>query len=240
MLPSRQVFFGVLTFLSAFNFFAASAMAQSCPEASSTSFCGEQVIALAILSFTDLPDSFNFPRTTVSSSSRELFSNGNQELSPAEDDLLGVQDTRNSGGFEVQIQAEGTFTDGVHTIPLSNMYVATSVSSPTYTISNTSSPGGAQDGVIYESEVITKGVTAPLDTANASLGSTTTFTSNGASLATGVVTLMNGSLPSDQGRVGKMYQYVSFYLHLPASQAAGDYAVTLTYTLLDDTTEPVG
>jgi hypothetical protein len=183
----------------------------------------------------DIPGTGTFPPINISSTAQNVYNNSNSTNQPALEDLLGIQDNRNSGGFEVQLQANGNFTDGTHTIPLSNLYVGTSVNSPVYNVpaTDTAYPCPSTNcGVIYGSSVTTRGILAPADTQGLSLGMPGTFTTN---LGSGAVVLMDGGLPSTQGRNGYMYQFISYYLKVPAFQAAGDYAVKLTFTLIDKT-----
>jgi hypothetical protein len=185
--------------------------------------------------FSDIPGREIFPPIDVSSTALNVYNNSDAANQPALADLLGIQDNRNSGGFEVQLQTVGTFTDGTHTIPLGNLFIATSVSSPVYSVpaTDTAYPCPATNcGVIYGTSVGTRGILAPADSEGNGLGMPGTYTSD---FGSGAVVLMDGGLPSTQGRNGYMYQFLNYYLNVPAFQAAGDYAVKLTFTLIDDT-----
>jgi len=182
-----------------------------------------------------VPSTGTFPSITISSNPQNVYNNSNPSTQPALEDLLGIQDNRDSGGFEVQVQTSGTFTDGSHTIPLTNIYVATSVDSPVYTVpaTDTAYPCPATDcGVIYGTSVTTRGILAPADSEGLGLGMPGTFPANFGGSA---IVLMDGGLPSTEGRDGYVYQFLNYYLQVPAFQEAGDYAVKITFTLIDDT-----
>lgn len=186
-------------------------------------------------SFYDIPGTGTFPSITISSNPQNVYNNSNPTTQPALEDLLGIQDNRNSGGFEVQVQTSGTFTDGTNTIPLTNLFVATSVSSPVYSVpaTDTAYPCPATNcGVIYGTSVTERGILAPADSEGLGLGMPGTFPANFGGSA---IVLMDGGLPSTKGRNGYMYQFMNYYLQVPAFQAAGNYAVKLTFTLIDDT-----
>lgn len=231
---STLVTFAALLFAIQPGFFSIQKADATCT-AGPNNFCASQIISSAILSFIYIPSSFSFSNITVSSSAQSTFSNSGGSQ-PDGGDLLGVEDTRDSGGFDVQIQTNGTFADTTgDSIPVSNLYVATSTSSPVYTIAGAEAPAtypATNYGVVYSAGATQKGVTASLDNHGNDLGSVSTFSTN---LSGGAVVLMNGQLPVSQGRNSNMYQYISYYLNVPPLQPAGQYAVTLTYTLLDDT-----
>jgi len=182
-----------------------------------------------------IPEPGTFPPIDISGQAQKVYNNGNPTTQPALADLLGIQDNRNSGGFEVQVQVNGTFTNGSNTIPLSNLYVATSVASPVYSVpaSDTAYSCPATNcGVVYGTSVTERGISAPADSQGNSLGMPYAF---GQNFGSGAVVLMDGGLPADHGRDGYVYQFLSYYLNVPAFQAAGDYAARLTFTLIDDT-----
>jgi hypothetical protein len=183
----------------------------------------------------NIPGTGTFPPIDVSSSAQDVYNNANPATQPALEDLLGVQDTRDSGGFEAQVQTSGTFTNGVETIPLSNLYVATNVSSPVYSVPATDpafSCPATDCGVIYGTTVAQRGILSPADSFGNGLGMPWTYTTD---FGSGAIVLMDGGLPASQGRNGYVYQFLNYHLHVPAYQAPGDYAVILTYTLIDDT-----
>jgi Tol biopolymer transport system component len=209
--------------------------AGSIQSAASQTFCASQTIAASILSFISIPDSFSFPGINTSNVAQNAYNNGTS-LQPDSGDMLGVQDTRNSGGFEVQVQAAGNFSSGTATIPLSGLYLATNIHSPA-----SAQPAGTDEsapcpatncGIIYQSQITERGILAPADSKGESLGEPSTFTAN---FGAGPVVIMDGGLSSATGRNGDMYQYVNYRLTIPGFQPEGNYAVILTYTLLDDT-----
>jgi hypothetical protein len=210
----------------------------ACSNITSSGFCGTQVIADAILSFTSIPVSFTFPTVTSSGTAQSVFNNGAAASQPDSDDLLGVEDTRNSGGFEVQLQESTTFSNGTDEIPLSDLFAATSISSPVYTVPDTdaaTSCPGTDCGVIYGTSVTTRGISAPADSGSADLDLAGTYTS---AFGSGPIVLMGATLPAASGRGldANMYQFINYRLTIPALQPAGNYAVVLTFTLVDDTT----
>lgn len=230
-----------------------------CTEGGTTSFCGQQEINTASLSFTSIPDSFVFPSITASGTTQNIFNNGTASPPTAageDHDLLSVLDTRGDpgdgglgGGFTVQVNNSTTFTDGSNTIPINNLYTVTATD-------DTSVAGTvATNGVMYEDIATiptgTRNITAPVDAGNigttltlADLETTSTFTSvfpglpnPGSQFGNGDITLMNGTLPETQGRNGTMHQFINYYLTLPpANQISGSYTVILTFTLFDSTT----
>lgn len=230
-----------------------------CTEGGATSFCGQQEINTASLSFISIPESFVFPAITATSLTQDAFNNGvaSPPTASGEDhDLLSVLDTRGDpgdgglgGGFTVQVNNSTTFTDGSNTIPINNLYTVTATD-------DTSVVGTvAANGVMYEDIATiptgTRNISAPVDAGNigttltlADLETASTFTSvfpglpnPGSQFGNGDITLMDGTLPETQGRNGTMHQFVNYYLTLPpANQISGSYTVILTFTLFDSTT----
>ena len=213
-----------------------------CATVGAGEFCGTQIISSSTLTFQDIPDTINFG-TITAGSNQDLFNNDTPPHAnePTTDDLLSVYDDRDSGGFEVTIDTEGTFTDGTYTIPLTDLYIITSLEE---------TPAGGDvnaTGVTYKSgftgtpdAVTVQNISAPVyvDVDTESLTDTATYTGLGASAQFGgsPLVLMDGVLSSAQGRNGEMTQYANFYLHLGATQADGNYSLVLTYTLTDSTT----
>jgi hypothetical protein len=184
----------------------------------------------------DIPGGVTFPGVDISSTSQNVYNNSNATTQPALEDLIGIQDNRNSGGFEVQVQTSGTFTDGTHTIPLASMFIASSVSSPVYSVPATDPayPCPATNcGVIYGTSITERGILAPADSQGNGLGMPGSYNAN---FGSGALVLMDGGLPSTKGRDGYVYQFLNYYLNVPAFQASGSYEVKLTFTLVDDTT----
>jgi hypothetical protein len=230
-----------------------------CTEGGATSFCGQQEINTASLSFTSIPDSFIFPNITATSLTQNIFNNGvaNPPTTSGEDhDLLTVLDTRGDpsdgglgGGFTVQVNNSTNFTDGSNIIPINNLFTVTSTD-------DTSLAGTvATNGVMYDNVTTipagTRNISAPVDAGNlgttltlADLQTANTYTDIFPGLPNprsqfggGDITLMDGTLSAAQGRNGSMYQFVNYYLTLPpANQISGSYSVILTFTLFDSTT----
>lgn len=214
----------------------------NCASGGSQSFCGTQSINNFTLTFSDIPDSFVFG-TITEGATQDSFNN----TTPAADDLLSVFDDRGSGscasggcgGFIVDVQPDGTFTDGTNTIPLTNLYIATSLDSAD--VNNTAPPGpppvGESAGVSYTGGIPTalRTVSAPayININNDDLDDRTTYTGLGVSSVFGgsPLVLMDGTLASTSGRNGTMSQFISFHLRVDAVQEDGEYAVIITYTL---------
>ncbi len=242
--------FSTLVFsLSTFNIGLAQPLPpppEICSELDAGSFCGQQVIRNAVLSFSSIPESFSFP-TVTSGREQTVYNNGPlPTYEPGPDDLLGVLDTRESGGFEVQLQEASAITDGTPPdIPPENAGVATSILS-SYVIPGitnqetavpcigTSAPLNPPDcGVIYGDSVETRGIIPAADSKDGSLGSTATYTSH---FGGGPIVLMSAGLPTSSGRNGSIYQFVNYSLTIPPRQHAGDYAFVITFDLLDTIT----
>lgn len=225
-----------------------------CAGLASNQFCATQQISNYILTFTDIPDSFNFGtiisgttsnhcnNTSTLPSPSDLCSNSAVPDPPGADDLLTVNDERDSGGFIVQLTTQGTFTDGTNTIPLDNLYVITSI--------DETDPNKA-DGINYGADFTgSKTVTAPLYVNETSddISDPATYTSGWSYQSDPYTTLrisqfggypidlMNGTLPSTSGRVGEMSLYTNFNLTIDYDQLPGDYSLILTYDLTDSTT----
>lgn len=220
-----------------------------CAQNGTNSFCGTQIINSFTLTFTDIPDSFAFA-TITEGATQDVFNNDTPPHAnePATDDLLGILDDRGTqncasggcGGFTVDVQPDGTFTDGTHTIPLTNLYIVTTLDPADP--NNSPPPAGEEAGVTY-----TAGIPSALRTVEApayvnvnseSLTDRTTFTDLGSASQFGgsPLVLMDGTLPSTSGRDGTMTQFASFHLRVDATQEDGDYHVILTYTLQESTT----
>ncbi|HLG25831.1 MAG TPA: fibronectin type III domain-containing protein [Candidatus Gracilibacteria bacterium] len=206
-------------------------------------FCGAQEISSSTLTFISIPESFTFGEITAGST-QDLFNNDNTgnpptAISPGAD-LLQVFDDRGSGGFIVDIDTTGTFSDGINTIPLTNLYIVTSLDETDPNNGNTGL--GEEAGVTYDATIGSpvRNVVAPVyvDMDSADLASRTTYTGQAPDSQFGgsPLVLMNGTLSSAFGRSGNMSQFVNFHLRVPALQAAGDYDIILTYTLSDSTT----
>lgn len=225
-----------------------------CSETNSSSFCGSQQISNYVLTFTNIPESFNFGTITTGTTSHhcnntstlaspaDICSNSTVPDLPGADDLLTVLDERDTGGFIVQVTTQGTFTDGTNTIPLNNLYLITTI--------DETDPNKA-GGINYSADFTgPKTVSAPLY-----INETTADISNPSTYTTGwgfqsaphtsllvsqfggyPLDLMVGTLASTAGRVGEMSLYTNFDLKIDYDQLPGDYSLILTYDLTDSTT----
>lgn len=212
------------------------------------------------LSFIAVPLTFDFGQTNTPTVPTPAFSDPTIDttgspptnLLPASKRLT-ISDTRNSGGFLVQLGAISDFKNSPGTncattptlcIPVSNLKVATT----TNVDGNTGTPC-VLGNVIYEEGTIgpplpcssptTPSVTALVNTTGTNFGDATTFSSpavaNSNNLqepdsVTPTIDVLDGTLPSG-GRIGLMSVGVSTMLTIPALQAASQYKTTLTWTL---------
>lgn len=193
-------------------------------------FCGSQTISSSTLTFQNIPDTFNFG-TITEGSAQNLFNNNTppDANKPGADDLLEILDDRNSGGFVVTVDPDGTFIEetSTYTIPLSDLSIVTSL--------DETDPGNV-GGITYGAGFIgDQSISAPLyvDVDSVSLTTTGTYTTN---FGSAPIVLMDGTLASASGRDGTMALFTSFYLNIDPNQEAGSYALKLTYTLTDSTT----
>jgi hypothetical protein len=200
--------------------------------------CAELVINGANGSLTvTAPDNFAFP---AASANGQSFSQNDPGYVLNTNDVVTVSDTRNAGGFNLQVQADAAgFNDGSgHFLPLQDLYVATKAATTTGTASN---------GVEYSGLLTSpQNIVAFQDTTGL-LTDALSFTSCGSGLGTGgtllsagtpsPVDLMLGGLSSG-GRNGDFKQNVNYYLDIPPGTYSGSYSVTLTYTVTDDSTDP--
>jgi hypothetical protein len=182
------------------------------------------------------PVNFNFGAID---SSRKAYSQNDTNYAATNNDVVSVTDLRGNGGFNLQLQADGGFTDGNgNFIPLQNMFVATAAPS---------TGGTVVDGVEYSGSATNpQNIVAPQNTTG-SLFTTPSFTSCGSALGSGgtlttagtpdIIDLMIGGL-STGGRGGIFKQKVNYMLDTPNAVPAGAYTINLTYTLIDSTSNP--
>jgi hypothetical protein len=177
----------------------------------------------------DIPSGFYLPAITYDpNNSQETFSIDEEEY-PFGYDILTVTDTRNSGGFELQVQASAFEEETtLEQIPLQNLYIATKAAST----------GGLQlNGIEYGSGVTpAEEVSAELDTSGA-FDNASTFTSLlPGGMGTGgtgtVIVVQDGSLSVEPGRLDTFSQIVHYYLNAPAGQSPGEYIVTISFDLI--------
>lgn len=225
-----------------------------CSETDSSSFCGSQQISNYVLTFTNIPESFNFGTITTGTTSNHCnntstlaspansCSNATVPDPPGADDMLTILDERDTGGFIVQVTTQGTFTDGTNVIPLDNLYLITTIDE-----ADQNKAGGINYNLDFTGS---KTVSPPLY-----INETTTDISNPSTYTTGwglqsaphtnlkvsqfggyPLDLMVGTLASTAGRVGEMSLNANFNLKIDYDQLPGDYSLILTYDLTDSTT----
>ena len=215
----------------------------------STGCFGASVVAGDIY-FQNIPDSFSFPQKFYSDQGQDSFSNddastkGVLDVASDPSDVLTVADLRGYGDFEVQLTASTDFSDGVHTIPLHNLYVvsecpdADDLDSALYgSPSNCSSSTGVEfaDGGVGQGNMDMSLVPFTENGNGSSLSALrSAYTSDGKSFdansdgVSDVITLMD----STDAKVGMLSEALGFYLDIPAGQEAGSYSVVLTLDLV--------
>lgn len=206
--------------------------------------CVEIQINAGTLSLENIPDDFSFPTKFKSTLSQDSFSNddpstGTFDVDADDEDVLTVSDLRNSGNFDVTITSTAV-GDGLNTIPLQNLYVATGYPTDADLTPIDSDLIGTEinEGEFASGSVNTAGFATTTHTANIDGTSQSTlvtaYTTDGVSfdanadLTPDVITLMD----SDQARLTRVSQILGFYLDIPASQAAGNYAFLVTIDLI--------
>lgn len=205
-----------------------------CKNLAPGTFCASQIVqGHSTLSFINIPDTFTFTSISLSGSVQSLFNNTTPvgANDPALEDELTVEDTRNAGGFEVQVDINAAFSDGTNTIAKTNLFTVTSLEE--------TDPGNVNN-LTYESGFAgDQNVSVPLyvDVDSTSIDVVATYTglAPDSQFGSGAIVLLDGPLVAASGRDGQMSTFVNFYLSIPALQPAGEYDANLTYTLLDDT-----
>ena len=219
---------GTGTLTDGFRYTCAAGAAEQCVEASIT----------GTITF-EVPDDITFPAMESSNMPQDSFSYDAAGYTHDINDLLTVYDSRNSGGFQVQVQASTPFetSGGTFHIPIDHFYMATT----------SSETGGfrfdppSDDGIEYDSSPVLPCVGSSLDVTPsprslipAVLTTPSTFTQ-----ALGyepdtyfTLNLMNCDLSPSQGRTGTFRQEVNYYLNVPGGQPGGTYNITLTYDLV--------
>lgn len=193
------------------------------------------------LSFLTIPESFSFGSVPASITDTHVFSDDNGPIAATH--VIVVHDTRASGGFTLQAATSGPFVATgapTNTIPAANLRMVTSGSlSVLYdAIQN--------NGIYYLSGFVgtpdnasVQNILAPLGATSTDFGTVTPFDEVEASPINNhldtTVTLMDGCLTEDEGRVGYMATGVSDTLLIPKYQQPGVYTTVVTYTLTDNT-----
>lgn len=220
-----------------------------CAEASVETFCGNIEIADFTLTFNNIPDSFTFG-TVTEGAIQDVFNNTTPPdvNEPAVADEITIFDDRGSGdcngggcgGFIVDVTTDGTFTNGTDTIPLTNLYVVTSLDP--LDDNNSPPPVNEEAGVTYSvsipSSLRTVEAPAYVNVNSANLTNRSTYTGIGAAgqFGSSPLVIMDGTLAATLGRNGTMSLFTNFHLRIDAPQEDGDYYVILTYTLSDSST----
>lgn len=200
-----------------------------------------QVTSSPFLSFVDTVDSFRIT-TNAPVFSADMEYTGDlsaQDLPPER--YITIQDTRGSGGFNLQIQASEFQPAQTSPNPSlnNNFRIITST--------NDAFAGTEENGIKYAGDGIDPytgqtGIIAPLNTISTNFADPTLFTSSPFDGGINILTtdtpidIMQGTLSAANGRNGLIHLSVSFYLLIPKFQAPGEYYSTLTYTLTDATT----
>lgn len=205
------------------------------------------------ISIENIPDSLSFPSKFSSSLPLDSFSNDNPstgtiDVATGPEDVLTIADLRNSGGFDVTITSTAV-TSGASTIPLQNLYIATTcpdgddLSPDLYgSPNNCDSSNGAEfadgssgtGGMNQTSTVHSDNATGTATTSSQLTALKNAYTSDGKSFDAGgdttpdTITLMQ----STNAKVARLSQALNFYLQIPASQTAGTYNVRFTIDLI--------
>lgn len=195
------------------------------------------VTSTPFLAFTDIPDSFalgTFPYT-VPVTDTHYFSDSSGVLPPSRS--LTVQDTRENGGFILQMDAEAfqpsppiDFRDNLKIVSsgFSDLYGdLTPVNGIIYL------PADGETGFIGDQTV-----SAPVNSVTIDFDDPTAYTAVSGNTLNTTVDLMDGCLTSG-GRKGKMNVHLAFDALIPkytVPPSSGDqYYTTLVYTLSDYT-----
>ncbi|MCC7197658.1 fibronectin type III domain-containing protein [Candidatus Peregrinibacteria bacterium] len=192
------------------------------------------------LSLPYVPDSFIFPRKFSSVLQQDSFSNDNPATRSTVDVEIGPEDvltasdlTGTAFGFNVTITASA-FSNGTDTLPLQNLYVATTA--PNTTTLNALNPdlnGTLNSGnqIVYAAG--SSGTNVVSNTATlGDLNLASSYTGDGVSFDADsneipdIITLMNG--PNGTAHMLSASQALSFYLNIPANQPSGNYSILFT------------
>jgi len=188
------------------------------------------------LSISSVPASFSFPPVATRATSRDIFSNADGVL--PEDKTISVTDSRKAGGFILQAQASD-FTSNGNIIPASALRV---VSTSSFNRQTEKFRNGSENNGVFYAEPFTgpKTLTAPVNASNTNFGQISVFNDaraiNDNSLAH-PVDLLKGCLPANEGRVGTVSLGLAFALNIPAYTIPGEYHATITYTVVDSTSD---
>lgn len=209
-----------------------------------------QITRTPFLSFERIPDSFGFPSASASSLVQQVYSNSYQTTLSPERALI-VSDTRNSGGFNLQLSSSGNLLPvgggGTPNIPASGLRV---ISSTEINPIPADPPPTINDGIIYLTGFSgDQNIVAPVDVAFNetegcnSFGDLATFINDNCRTVTPAsnnmldnpVDLMQGCLASSAGRSGLIQIGLAYNLAIPRYTPPNTYYTTLTFTLSDAT-----
>lgn len=198
------------------------------------------------LSFADIPDSINLTNNiTPPITDTELTTDESSQPLP-ETNYITVQDTRNCGGFNLQISADAF--SPAPTAPntsLNNDFRIITSTNDDITGANVetdaSNPGikyYGENGATFQGS---KGIVAPLNVTTTNFADPTLFTSAPFNTGSNILTqgtqidLMQGGLTAPAGRNGLMHQSISYYIKIPKFTVPTQHYTTITYTLTDNT-----
>lgn len=189
------------------------------------------------LSFVDTPDSINFGTTSTPIATTSLFSDTGVSLENSR--LLQISDTRDCGGFNLQVEAAAFSPGGTNAVSNGNLYVVSSSSLA-------SPPAGTEiNNIIYVNGFSgDQNTIAPVNTTFSatctSFNQIETFTDPtcmaGTNTLNAPVDILQGSLTAPSGRDGDMAVGTSFLLQINPFTIPAQYTSTITYTLTDATT----
>jgi len=192
----------------------------------------------------EVPNDVTFPVLSASNLAQPNYSYGASGYVINVNDLLSVYDSRDNGGFKVQVHATTPFETVDHSkyIPLNDFFIATtSADTGGYRFAPPS-----DDGIEYGSQPVTACNGSPMDVTPpspwpptlSSLGDVLTNASTfaGQSMGTGynsygTYDLMDCDLVGG-GWVNVFKQNVNYYINIPGGQPTGSYGVTITFDLL--------
>jgi hypothetical protein len=207
-----------------------------------------QITRSPFLSFVQIPSSFSIaPAMSVPVSDTAVLSDSGASLPSSR--YLTIQDTRNSGGLSLQVEASSFLPAPVSPNPLlnNNFRMITSTADAitgtnVQTINGIKYYGENRDAFAGPTNIVTPLNSSASDFSNPAIFTDSTFFTNpayftgyGNILEPGIpLDLMQGCLNSG-GRNGFMHLSTSFHLIIPKFIAPNDYYTTLTYTLMDNT-----
>jgi len=197
----------------------------------------QEVMTKSELKILKYPDTFNFSPATVSGKTQFRFHNSDN--SKDSNTKLIIRDERQSGGFKVFLTIRDKIKATHKTLPEygdvkiklnkkkiignSSLYVVTSANEE-----------NVVNGVSYSPKMTgPTNINAPLNATGKNLSDFKIYEENGVNLVTTPILLLDGSLPSNQGRNGDFAIDVNYALKIGRYQPPGDYEMNFTYTVLE-------